>query len=540
MSPWSPWSPILPGSRPARGKGLRRLWSSLCLAAVLGLPAAVRAFGFDDLAARAAVLAGQPAASPSRPLPPALAALDYDGYRDIRFRPDRALWRRDRLPFELQLFHRGKFATDAVRLNQIVDGRVLPIGYDPADYDFGKNRLQPATWPDLGHAGFRVHSALNSAAYKDELIVFLGASYFRALGRGQHYGLSARALAVDTAGAPAGQGEEFPRFTEFWIERPAPGADRLRVYALLESARLTGAYEFTVTPGEATTLDVRSRVLLRQGAAPPSTLGIAPLTSMFLHGEIQPRVGDFRPEVHDSDGLAVATGGGEWLWRPLQNPVRPLVTSFAMRSPRGFGLMQRDRAFPSYEDTEARYDRRPSAWVEPVGDWGRGRVELVLLPTPDETNDNVVAYWVPERGPTAGSPLELRYRLHWQGDRWQRPPTGWALQSRTGGSYTTPAPDERQFTVDFTGPALAALPTAGAVRAVVTTNGNGAVLEAHAYPFPADLDGTQAGPGATGPRWRMSLRVRQRDPSRPVELRAFLAHDTHALTETWTHVVPPR
>lgn len=513
----------------------RRVAAATLALVAAGLSVGAHAFGFDDVAARAAALATQAYTAPADSLPGELRTLSYDDYRDIRFRPERALWRRDGLPFELMFFHRGKFATDAVRLNQIVDGRAVPIPFDPADYDYGKNRLKPAGWNGLGHAGFRVHTALNSAAYKDELVVFLGASYFRALGRGQHYGLSARGLALDTVGAPPGRGEEFPRFTEFWIERPAAQSDRLRIHALLESPRSTGAYEFLVAPGEATTVEVRSRLYLRAGVAAPATLGIAPLTSMFQHGENQPRAGDFRPEVHDSDGLAIAAGNGEWLWRPLSNPAQPLTTSFTVQSPKGYGLMQRDRAFTSYEDTEARYDRRPSAWVEPIGDWGAGRVELVSLPTPDESNDNIVAYWVPALPPAAGQPLDLRYRLHWQGDAWQRPPNGWVVQTRAGRSFATPGPREQQFTVDFAGPALAALPADAKLRAVVSADANGALVEAHAYPFPADLNAA-----AAAPRWRLSLRVQQRDLARPVELRAFLEHDTHALTETWTHVIPAR
>lgn len=521
------------GSRPRVARHL--MTAALACACALAAPLA-SAFGLEDVAARAATLARQPWRAAPADLPDTLRQLSYDQYRDIRFRPERALWRKEGLPFEVMFFHRGKYALDAVRIHQVVDGTPRPVGFDPADYDYGRNRLQNAGWADLGHAGFRVHYPLNSTAYKDELVVFLGASYFRALGQGQHYGLSARGLAIDTVGAPAGRSEEFPRFTEFWIERPAPGATQLRIHALLESPRSTGAYEFVLRPGENTVMEVRSRLYLRAGVPAPATLGIAPLTSMFQHGENQPRAEDFRPEVHDSDGLSVATGTGEWLWRPLANPARPLTTSFATTSPRGYGLMQRDRRFAAYEDTEARYERRPSAWVEPIGDWGAGRVELVMLPTPDETHDNIVAYWVPRDLPAPGQALELAYRLHWQGDRWQHPPGGWVAQTRAGRSYAALAADERQFVIDFAGPSLAALPAGAEPRANVSTDANGEVVEAIAYPFPADLQA--ADPSA--PRWRLSLRVRQKNPARPVELRAFLQTSQHALTETWTHVIPAR
>lgn len=479
------------------------------------------AFGFDDVARQAQALAAKPHVASGFKLPAELKSLSYDQYRDIRFKPDQSMWRAEALPFELAFFHLGKFQTEPVRINEVTASGVRHVTFDPKSFDYGKNKLSPAKWGDLGFAGFRVHYALNNAAYKDELVVFLGASYFRALGKQQHYGLSARGLALDTVG---GKGEEFPRFVEFWIERPAANATQLVIHALLDSPRATGAYQFTLRPGETTVADVRSKLFLRAGVA---TLGIAPLTSMFQHGENQPRPGEFRPEVHDSDGLMVATGEGEWLWRPLINPKRPLVTSFSMRDLKGFGLMQRDRNFANYEDVEASYERRPSAWIEPKGSWGPGRVELYQMPTPDETNDNVVAYWVPETAPKPGQPLELAYQMHFQGERQQRPPTGWTVQSRVGRGFAEVAADEVQYHVDFTGPALDALPDGAAVKPVVSAGANGKVVETNAYRVPA-----------TG-AWRMSLRVKRLDVKQPVELRAFLQSTSHALTETWTSIIQP-
>jgi glucans biosynthesis protein len=502
----------------------RRQLATLALllaAALIDRPAFAQGFGFDDVAREAQALARQPYADRQAALPGELAALTYDQYRDIRFRPERALWRADGLPFELMFFHLGKFQTHAVRLHEITPQGVRRIGFDAADFDYGKNRLAPARWGDIGMAGFRVHYPLNSAQYKDELTVFLGASYFRALGRGQHYGLSARGLAIDTVG---GRGEEFPRFTAFWIERPAPGASTLVIHALLDSPRATGAYRFTLRPGEATEVDVRARLFLREGVA---TLGIAPLTSMFQHGENQPRPGDFRPEVHDSDGLMVASASGEWLWRPLSNPKRPFTSSFALDGLAGFGLMQRDRAYANYEDPEAQYERRPSVWVTPEGDWGAGRVEMLQLSTPDETNDNVVAYWVPARLPAPGQPLDLAWTLRWQGDSQQRPPNGWTLQSRTGRSYAELGPNETQFIVDFDGPALRALAPETRVDAVVSAGPAGRIAETNAYRNTA-----------TG-AWRMTLRVERLESTQPIELRAFLRTGSHALTETWTSVIQP-
>ena len=369
--------------RIASHKAIARL--TLGLAAWLVVTGQALAFGFEDVAQFAKDRAARPYVADNYQPPADLKDLTYDQYRDIRFKLSRSTWRAEGLPFELAYFHPGKSQAAPVRINEVTAGGVRHIAFDPKAFDYGKNKVSPQKWGDLGFAGFRVHYALNSAAYKDELVVFLGASYFRALGKQQHYGLSARGLAIDTVG---GQGEEFPRFVEFWIERPAVDAKALVIHALLDSPRATGAYQFTLRPGDTTVADVRSKLYFRAGV---TTLGVAPLTSMFQHGENQPRAGEFRPEVHDSDGLMVATGEGEWLWRPLINPKRPLVTSFTTRNPKGFGLMQRDRAFSSYEDAEASYERRPSAWIVPKGDWGPGRVELFQWPTPDETNDNIVA-----------------------------------------------------------------------------------------------------------------------------------------------------
>ena len=492
------------------------------LVAILSSASAAFAFDFDDVAALARRKARAPFVPQDRAQPRELELLGYDRYRDIRFRPDRAIWRADGAPFDLMFFHRAQ-SNPRVRMNEVVDGEARHIPYDSADFDFGKNTLSPEKWGELDYAGLRVHYHLNGPEYKDELIVFLGASYFRALAAGTRYGLSARGLAVDTVG---GQGEEFPYFPEFWIVKPAPDARTLRMFALLDSPRVNGAYQFDVIPGDETVVEVRARLYLR---APVATLGLAPLTTMYQFGENQPHRTDFRPEVHDSDGLMVATGDGEWLWRPLINPNALLTTSFSMRELKGFGVMQRDRSFTSYEDPEARYDLRTSAWIEPVGSWGPGRVELVQLHTPNETNDNVVAYWVPETLPPPGQPLDFTYRLHWQGARvTQVPPGGWVVQSRVGRGYRELADDEQQFMVDFMGPPLAALAADAPVKAVVSAPANGEILETNAYRVEA-----------TG-AWRMMVLVKQLDAAQPVELRGYLQNGADILTETWSNLVPPR
>jgi glucans biosynthesis protein len=510
------------------------MWfAALACASALALSAPLaHAWSLEDVAALASQRTKTPFKEASHAVPAELAALDYDDYRDIRFKPENTLWRTDKLPFEANFLHVGRQG-DAVRVHEITSAGVRRLPYDPAQFNFGKNNLSQKSSGDLGYGGLRDFSHLNSPTYKDELIVFSGASYFRALGAGQLYGLSARGLAVDTGG-PAK--EEFPRFTDFWLEKPAKEGDPLPIYALMDSVRTTGAYRFSVKPGEQTVTDVQARIFMRPNDKPVTTLGLAPLTSMFFFGENQPRPGDFRPEVHDSDGLMIATddgqGGGEWLWRPLQNPASQLVTSFRMNRLKGFGLMQRDRAFSNYEDTEARYEKRPSAWVTPLKGFGAGRVELLQFATPDETHDNVAAYWVPEKMPAPGQSMDLAYQIAWQGKNQQLPPNGWVTQSRRGSGYSKLGADalgrQIQFVIDFAGPALDALPEGAKVEAITTAGANARVLESLAYRNPA-----------TG-AWRMTLRIERlktAEPAQPIELRAFLQHNNQTLSETWSNLI---
>jgi glucans biosynthesis protein len=508
-----------PAGRPS---DVRQLLAALCFSLAAGVHATAAAFGFEDVDMLARERAARPFAKPAFVLPKTLKDLTYDQVRDIRFDTTRSRWRAEKLPFELQFFHLGGFFDQPVRVHEVAGNDVREIEFDTADFNYGKNKLDKAQLGKLGHAGFRVHYALNTPAYKDELAVFLGASYFRALGQGQRYGASARGLAIDTAER---DGEEFPRFRQFWIERPAPNARQLVIHALLESRRVTGAYRFVIRPGAETVMEVQSRLYLRE---PVAKLGLAPLTSMFYFGENQRGpAGDFRPEVHDSDGLAVHTSEGEWIWRPLQNPRSLLVTSFALADPRGFGLQQRDRNFANYEDLEARYDLRPSAWVEPKGEWGPGRVELVLIPLPDETNDNIVVYWVPDRVPAPREAIAYGYRVLWQKEKETRPPLAWVAQTRSGRGYARSPDDTIQLHVDFVGPPLERLPPDAEVEGVVSVGSNGEVVEHN----------TIRNEVTRG--WRVMVRFHRNDRGKPVELRAHLKNGTQVLTETWSYVHPP-
>ena len=496
-------------------------WTVRLATLALAAPGLALALGFDDIATRARELAASAYKAPVSQLAPELRDLDYDAYRDVRFRPDHALWHAERLPFELMFFPTGRGFQDAVRINTIEPGGVKRLDVDPAMFDYGRNKFDAQKLRGLGFAGFRVHYAINRPSYKDEVVVFLGASYFRAVGQQQIYGLSARGLAVDTAAA---SGEEFPRFSEFWIERPRPGAMALTIYGLLESKRVTGAYKFVVTPGSETVMTVNSRVFPRDASL---KLGIAPLNTMFAFGENQPGVDDYRPEVHDSDGLSIQTGDGEWIWRPLVNPKRLLVTSFATTNPRGFGVMQRDRLPTSYEDPEALYERRPSLWIEPTGAWGKGRVELVQIPTPDETNDNIVAYWVPEQPPVVGKPLNFSYRMHWQMAGQTPAGKGWVVQTRRGRGYVRQPDGDLNFVVDFDGPPLRALAADAKPDALVEVGANAELRERNLFRNPVS--------GA----WRMTVRVKRADASKPVEMRAAIRLAQNTLTETWSYIVPP-
>ena len=469
------------------------------------------AFDFEDVAREAERVARAPYRKPPA-ADPALA-MSYDAYRKVRFKNEHSTWRDSGSPFEVRYFPLGRTFTRPLALHEIVGDEVKPLSLPPNAFEGTASSAV---------AGFRVHRWVGEPRRSDEVGAFLGASYFRLVAQGLRYGLSARGLAVDTTG---GSGEEFPEFTTYWLQRPQPGDTEVRFYALLESPRVTGAYAFVLRPTAGNTVaEVRARLILR---APVARLGIAPLTSMFLGAENQQPVQDYRPEVHDSDGLQVLSGSGEWLWRPLTNPRGVFVTSFAMPSIRGFGLMQRDRAFVNYQDLEAHYELRPSAWVEPMSDWGPGRVELLQFHTPNETHDNIGAYWVPDKVAAPGQPMDFSWRVTIT-DQKPLPPGAWVVQSRFGYGYREGKlpPGRMQFHLDFAGPALQGL-AEEEVEAVATGNSNVRDMRVIAQPNPA-VQG-----------WRVTLDYERANPKHPVELRAFLRAGSRTLSETWSHALPP-
>ncbi|MCE9666570.1 glucan biosynthesis protein [Myxococcus stipitatus] len=463
----------------------------------------------------ARALAARPYQEPRSTLPESYKTLNYDAYRDIRFRPEKSWWRQEGLPFQAQFFHPGFFFLHPVAAHEVVDGREHTVRFSPDYFTYGP-LVKPGPLKQAdGFAGMRLTHPINRADHFDEVGVFQGASYFRSLGAGNVYGLSARGLAIDTAGP---RPEEFPSFRELWLERPKAGDSHVVVHALMDSQSVTGAYRFTITPGANTVMDVEATLFARK---PVEQLGVAPLTSMYLFGENdRGAYDDFRPEVHDSDGLFVWTKGGEQLWRPLQNPGHVNVSSFHVEGLRAFGLLQRDTAFTSYEDLEARYERRPSAWVEPVGDWGAGVVRLAELPTPDETNDNIVAFWVPERPFGPGEPLRFAYRLHWGSRSPFETKNAFVTATRVAAGDTQGA---RRFILDFS---ASAQEGEGPVEAVITA-ASGQVLRPTV---------TRHEPSGG---WRATFELLPTTPAAPTELRAFLKRGSETLTETWSYLWIP-
>jgi glucans biosynthesis protein len=400
-------------------------------------------FNRELLLARAAEVAKQPHSLPPPPEGEGRARLTYDQYRSIRFDPAAAIWKNENRNFVVDLLFPGFIFDVPVNINLVVGGTARRVLFNSEAFAYGAD-VPPAfangEYP--GYSGFRVRAPIDSPDYLDDFLVFQGATYFRAVAKGQLYGLSARGLAVRTARP---EGEEFPHFTDFWIERPPERAGEIVIHALLQSPSVVGAYSFTARPGEETTIDVDATLFAR---AELTAYGIAPLTSMFLFdASNRARFDDYRNAVHNSDGLEMLNGRGERLWRPLANPRTLQVSAFLDENPKGFGLVQRKRSFAAFEDAEAQYDRRPSLWVEPVGDWGAGHVELIEIPSSREINDNIVAFWQPATPVPAGESAQFKYRLRFTDepldDSLARVVSTRAGQSRTDG--------QRSFVIDFAG-----------------------------------------------------------------------------------------
>lgn len=503
----------------AVGSGLPRVrWC----AAEESVHSAGQVFDRAWLRREARLLAAEAYVPPAEGLPDWLADLDWDAYQSIRFRPERALWRGQGLPFEVRLFHLGLFFRRPVQVFEVVHGVAHPIPYRKDLFAFGPGVDAPRHPGELGFAGFRVGMKPDVDA---DMFAFLGASYFRAVGQTRQYGLSARGLAVDT-GFP--RPEEFPDFRAFWLERPSPRADRVTLHALLDSPSIAGAYHFVIRPGDTTVMEIEAYLHPRK---PIERVGIAPLTSMYQYGENDRRVSDdWRPEIHDSDGLSLWTGTGEWIWRPLVNAPAVRVNSFLDENPKGFGLLQRDRNFDHYQDDGANYHRRPALWVEPLGAWGKGAIQLVEIPGPDETFDNIVAFWNPAEAFVPGHEYRFRYRLYWGSESPARTEAAEVVATRIGAGGIPGQKHRvasRKFVVDFAGGPLSRLTGFARVEPVIGVS-RGEVRDAGARP----LLGTD--------RWRCSFDLVSSGVE-PIDLRCFLRdRQGVALTETWLYQWTPR
>jgi glucans biosynthesis protein len=474
-------------------------------------------------------------------VPDFLRSLTGSQWQTIRFKPEQTLWRNQNLPFEVEMIHSGFIYDHSVTVNEVTSSGVTTINFSPEMFSYGNKALaDKIKQTSSGFAGFTINYPLNTPYYKDTVTAFLGASYFRGMGKHSRMGLYARGMALNT-GLP--DGEEFPYFREFWLVRPKDQDKSLTVCALIESPSIAGAFKYVITPGTSTVMDIEARIFLRKNAAWPLKVGVAPLTSMFLHSEsINGMPGDYRPEVHNSDGLLFSAGENAWRWSPLTNPARLAINTFPIENPRGFGLMQRDNNFDHYQDIEARFDMRPSLWVEPQGDWGNGRIELVEIPSSEEIHDNIVAFWVPdpktpEDGGKEAQALSFAYKLYWMTPG----VTPHALGRATGTRIIKNA-ELTTFIIDFESETLKALPAETGLTSLIEGPEHAPIVDKTLTKNPA----------TGGWRLRFSVKVpRQdgvvqiiisaRDGSPRLRFRALLKEGENLpdpLTEEWVYDLP--
>ncbi len=482
------------------------------------------AFSFDKLVERASALSKSAYESPPKPRPDIVQQIDYDAWGSIKYRPEAALYAEGPGLYPVTFFHVGQFFQKSVKMHVIEGGKAKEILYSPDYFSMPKNSIARKLPEDTGFAGFRLQESRKRKDWRtQDWVAFLGAAYFRAIGELGQYGLSARGAIVDSAEPIP---EEFPDFTEFFIEESGKEDQPVLVYALLNSPSLTGAYRFAIKRTAGVVQDIEAALFLRKDI---KRLGLAPLTSMYWFSETEKRRReDWRPEVHDSDGLAIWTGTGERLWRPLINQPFAVTSSFSDHAPKGFGLMQRDRQFEDYLDG-VNYEKRPTLWVEPLSEWGAGAIELIELPTDDEIHDNVVAYWRPKDPAKAGNSYRLKYRLHWLADE-PYPAAGArcvATRIGRGGQPGKPRPKGvYKFAVEFAGKALDVLWGDTVKAEPVITASAGTVSGAFMEPIP----GTK--------RWRAIFDLTPTGTD-PVELRLYIRGNGDAMTETWLYQFRP-
>lgn len=493
----------------------------LLLAIVIG-SRRQEAFGYNDVIKMAELMAREGYMTATPVVPKELLALNYDTHRDIRWKDERTLWRREGLPFQVKFFHLGYLFERPVDIYEIDGKQPDKVRYSPDFFIFGKNhQLHPSTYETLGYAGFRVHHPINKPDVLDEVLVFLGASYFRAVSKDLIYGPSARGLAIDTINDKKHK-EEFPAFTKFWLKKPERYAKHITIYALMESKSVTGAYQFEAEPGVETRIHVTATLFFRKKV---ENIGYAPLTSMYWFGENTSNTfGDFRPEVHDSDGLLMRHGNGEWVWRPLSFSRQMQVNVFKDDGSKGFGLLQRDRDFNHYQDLEAVYNKRPSVWVQPIRGFDKGSIKLLQLPTDNEFNDNVAVMWSPEEAPKPMQPVQIEYVMRWYGDAADLPPTGRCFSTRVDYQDT---PYYRLFVLDFAGGGLDQVKPGEMPEADVVSPNGGMIAD------------TKVEWNDFNHSWRVSFMASKAQENKPIELTCRLKQGDNVLTETWSYTWMP-
>jgi len=491
----------------------------------------------DYVAKKAEERARKPFRSPRADVPAVLRQenLDYDKYREIEFRHDQALWASDDLPFRAEFFHPGYLYQEPVRINEFTLTHLQPIRFAQDFFDYRGLKIQKQIPADTGYAGFRILHPLNQPGKWDEIGSFLGASYFRLLGKNQRYGQSARALAVDCG--ESDRPEEFPIFTDWWLGKPHKEDSQLRLYALVDSVSCAAAFEFLIQPGDTTIADIECVIYMRESNTvaavnaqrkPIESLGIAPLTSMFWFGKNSERkFDDYRPEAHDCDGLLMHMENGELLWRPLNNASVMRHQRFATKNLRGFGLLQRERDFTAYQDIFNYYHQVPSVWVQPRGNWGEGDVHLVELSTQYEGLDNIVAFWDPKNKPQPLQPKRYAYTLFWTLENDMKLSQNRVAATRIG-AHPRHA-DWRQVVIDFEGPRLAVIPENNPPVAIANCSENGIITENQVFFNPVKRT------------WRVMLGMQPREGNKdPVDIRCTLKKDDEVVSETWTyHWSPP-
>lgn len=493
-----------------------------------------RKFSFDDLKKRARDMAREIYISPAVPQREVTEKITYDEHRKIRFKKGLSLFADQESAHPVQLFHLGSYFQKKVIINIVEDGEAREIFYLDDYFEMPDESPAHQLKTNAGFAGFRFHETNTQTDWSfHDWAAFLGASYFRAIGDTKQYGLSARGLAVNVT--IAGKPEEFPDFREFWIEAPREESGESIVYALLDSPSVCGVYRFVLSRSDTVLMDVEKHIYLRKTV---DQLGIAPMSSMYWFSETRkPFLADWRPEVHDSDGLKIRTGKDEVLWRPLNNPSKVMTSAFIDEAPRGFGLMQRDRNFDHYLDG-VYYERRPSLWIEPTNSWGKGSVQLVEIPTNMEVHDNIVAMWVPEEKAKAGQHFEFRYKMHWHGSDIENITAASVVATRLsqGGLPGIDFPTkDRKFMIEFKGQSLENLPRGAKPEQIVSVSRGKITHAGGIEPIRADPSTPWDHPSA---HWRTYFDLQVEGPE-PVELRCFLKFGDNVLTETWAYQYHP-